>query len=383
MLEVTECLIYVKNKLPALQNYRLLPKLHVLGKDSYVFLYYLYSIVFSLYYFIESARPGELVWAVLTQALFTAVYFHSYWVRSSYLLVHSLAIFLMALLWSNYNPLAIVFYFYVPYIILYANLKVGEKFLLMSVVITASMQTYFISDSIVIASFMFISMSINIAAERQRLNHQESNAKLLLSYEEIEQLTRIAERSRIAQDLHDILGQELTSLILGMELHKVQFDQYSTDEYHQNIEKWIVSTRKIMSTIRSISYRLYSVSLGSEIETLQNQFNNLNVSFNVTTTSNEISTALENIIILILKECATNTMRHAKATKVTLSIREVDQGINFRYQDNGIGFRNRKGFGLSGISERVNRLHGRVDFFNDNGAVVDAIIPKPEGLKIS
>ena len=135
-----------------------------------------------------------------------------------------------------------------------------------------------------------------------------------------------------------------------------------------------------MSTIRTISHRLYSVSLGSEIANLQDQFQNLNINFDVTTTHNEISTSLENIIILILKECATNTMRHANATSVELSIQEINDGISFRYHDNGIGFTKQKGFGLNGISARIERLKGRVDFFNDNGAVIDAIIPKPEGL---
>ena len=359
---------------------RLLPPDHVLSNNSYVYYYYSYSIVFPISYLFTSASIQEYGAAILTQLIFTVAYLHSFWIRSSWLLIHFFLIASLSFIWININLIAIIYYFYCPYIVLYSNLKYVKTPLLFLVVSISTIQLYYIIEDTSGTLLFFTLMCVNIFAEHYRLKQQLNSHKLQLSNEEIEQLARYAERNKIAQDLHDALGQKLVAHILRMELAKEKSDVLNSTITTSDLSLWINSARDIMATARSVAHRTYQYGIGHEFKEVKSQLESLGMTAYVSTNVQDLTPQIENLLIMIVKECISNIIKHAKATEVHIDLRLEGHSLILTVSDNGIGYSRKQGFGMLGIRERVNKLEGQVSFSNSSGACMRAIIPLPREI---
>ena len=78
-----------------------------------------------------------------------------------------------------------------------------------------------------------------------------------------------------------------------------------------------------------------------------------------------------------IKEALTNAAKYSNATKITVSILVFNMFYRVEIRDNGRGVEKlSKGLGLRGIEERLEEINGRVEYYNDNGFVVNMIINK-------
>ena len=91
----------------------------------------------------------------------------------------------------------------------------------------------------------------------------------------------------------------------------------------------------------------------------------------------------EIMLYRLIKECLTNVIKHSKAENVLLTVQRSDGRLHLRVQDDGVGFdleaaRQRSGsFGLSGMSERVALLGGKIDIKSkrNEGTTIEIRIP--------
>jgi PAS domain S-box-containing protein len=179
------------------------------------------------------------------------------------------------------------------------------------------------------------------------------------------QSTREQERTSIAREIHDDLGQTLTALKmdlswLGKWLSK---DQEPLKERQASMDKAldmaIESVERIITELRP--GMLDDLGLVAAIEWQVGDFQNrtgvrseVNIDPEEIILNKERSTA----IFRILQECLTNVARHANATKVNVSLIKKDGEIVLQVRDNGKGIAKEqishpKSFGLMGIRERV------------------------------
>ncbi|WP_370649794.1 ATP-binding protein [uncultured Clostridium sp.] len=78
-----------------------------------------------------------------------------------------------------------------------------------------------------------------------------------------------------------------------------------------------------------------------------------------------------------MKEALTNAAKYSNATKINVSILVFNMFYRVEVRDNGNGVeRLAKGLGLSGIEERLEEINGRVEYYNDNGFVINMVINK-------
>lgn len=180
------------------------------------------------------------------------------------------------------------------------------------------------------------------------------------------------ERKYIAREIHDELGQILTALKIDLfwlncKMPKDNKNLVSKTRFMcELIDTAIKTIQKISSEIRPGI--LDDLGLSSAIEWYSADFQNrtgikceLFLDTNDSTLDHDISIAIYRIV----QEALTNVARHARATKLSINMTEVENKIIIKITDNGIGITeeqisNPKSFGLTGIRERVHLLGGEV-----------------------
>lgn len=218
-------------------------------------------------------------------------------------------------------------------------------------------------------------------AERLLRQLEESNAELerahrqLQEYaDEIEELTVVRERTRLAREIHDILGHHLSILNIQLEtISKLQ----ERDPARATVEiaearrvaaQSMQEVRNAVAALRPASIATLSVTealaqLGKEFErnapatTLTLDFET-----DLPALSPDISLALYRAV----QEALTNIRKHAQASKVLVRLRYENGAIELLVLDNGQGAsmgnaqQRGNGFGLVGLRERIELLGGQV-----------------------
>jgi PAS domain S-box-containing protein len=180
------------------------------------------------------------------------------------------------------------------------------------------------------------------------------------------------ERSRIALDLHDDLGQKLTALKMDIAWLKprIQTDEVKiiskTDEMLYLIDDTIKTVQRICSELRPGI--LYDLGLPAAIEWFLGNFSKntgIETVANIVPEEMEIEERLAVILYRIIQEAMTNVARHSQADMVSVSLIKTNERIKLTVRDNGVGISeeviNSPGsFGLFGMRERAKVCGGEV-----------------------
>ncbi|WP_343665834.1 PAS domain-containing sensor histidine kinase [Paraburkholderia tropica] len=217
----------------------------------------------------------------------------------------------------------------------------------------------------------------------ERLRAEDS---LKRSREELRELSanlqnvREAEKTRIARELHDDLGQQLTALKIDLSTLQNRLGGAVGDDIAKRLDgmgKLIDSTvravRRIAADLRPVM--LDDLGLVPAIEWLANDFTSrygIAVQPTIHTGNTVFSGEAASALFRIIQEALTNVARHAEASVVTLKLEVDSQHCKLRIADNGRGAqhavcdsqrhgRREKSFGLLGIRERAHMFNGEVE----------------------
>ena len=205
------------------------------------------------------------------------------------------------------------------------------------------------------------------------------------------QNVREEERSSIAREIHDQLGQACTAIKMDLALigHKATKTQTrlraKVDSAIQLVDEMIVTLRKIASELRPRT--LDDLGLNAALEGQAQEFETrTRIRCRVTLSQEplvldaECSTA----IFRIFQESLTNVARHAHATRVDAQLEREGNHLLFQVRDNGRGFdpeeaKARKSLGLVGMQERALLLNGelKVEGVPGTGTTMTLRIPLP------
>jgi signal transduction histidine kinase len=100
----------------------------------------------------------------------------------------------------------------------------------------------------------------------------------------------------------------------------------------------------------------------------------------VNNTNIKLKAEVENNIYRIIIELINNTLKHAQAVKINISMEIVDGMFKITYSDDGLGIDDNvtKGLGLRNIRNRCNLLNGQYKFYNADGMRFDVLLPLEE-----
>jgi two-component system, NarL family, sensor histidine kinase DesK len=184
-----------------------------------------------------------------------------------------------------------------------------------------------------------------------------ANRKLRMAQEEVEHLAKVAERERIARDLHDVLGHTLSVIILKSELAGKLIDR---DPERAKLEIADVerTSRAALAEVRSTirGYRTYS--LDAEFKHARAALETAGVKVKSESVEVRLTPAQESVVALVLREAVTNVVRHARARNCYLRLAPIDGSCVLEVQDDGLGGFQAEGNGLRGMRERIEALGG-------------------------
>ncbi|WP_256842337.1 sensor histidine kinase [Ornithinimicrobium cryptoxanthini] len=220
-------------------------------------------------------------------------------------------------------------------------------------------------------------------AERGR-----ASKRLLRADEEIERLATIAERERIARDLHDLLGHTLSVVVLKSELaaRLVRADPDQAAEEITDIER---IGRKALGEVRAAVAGYRARGLGAELDGACVALRAAGLDVEVHADPTDLRPEQESALAMALREAVTNVVRHARAERAAISITTAGSQVRLRVTDDGRGPSGQTGFGITGMHERIAALGGLVEVGgakgrDDHGTVVEVTLPvaQPGGHRV-
>lgn len=201
------------------------------------------------------------------------------------------------------------------------------------------------------------------------------------------QAAREQEKGRIARELHDELGQLLTSMKMDLSGLRSELatekERERVDVMDGLLDSMVAATRRISSDLRPLM--LDDLGLIPAAEWLLENFSQrtgVDYDFDVDPRDLDLPPEHATALYRVLQESLTNISKHAKATLIEVQLKGTDAMVELTVRDNGVGFdpaaaRKPMSFGLVGLRERAYFLGGSVAVTTTlgKGTEVKASIP--------
>ncbi len=219
-------------------------------------------------------------------------------------------------------------------------------------------------------------------AERLLRQLEESNAELERAHKqlqayavEVEELTIVRERTRLAREIHDILGHHLSILNIQLEtICKLQERDPARAaseiaEARRVAAQAMQEVRNAVAALRPTS--IATMGLTTALEQLGKEFErsapHTALTLDCETELPQLPPDISLALYRAAQEALTNIRKHAHATKVLVRLRYEDGMIELLALDNGLGasksdVQQSNGFGLIGLRERIELLGGQVTY---------------------
>jgi two-component system, NarL family, sensor histidine kinase DesK len=207
-------------------------------------------------------------------------------------------------------------------------------------------------------------------AERNRMNRRLRKAN-----EEIEHLAKLAERERIARDLHDVLGHTLSVITLKSELagKLIERDPGRAAKEIREVEQ---ISRQALSEVRDAIRGYRAGGLAAELVHAKATLETAGVTVQCdAATSVQLPAMQESVLSLAVREGVTNVVRHARASNCRLHLEQHNGSCRLEIADDGQGFYTLEGNGLRGMRERVEMLGGTLERTNRSGTTLIITLP--------
>jgi signal transduction histidine kinase len=241
-------------------------------------------------------------------------------------------------------------------------------------------------------SVAYMASVVRQSRERQRLIEQLQATRAELAAAE-RQAGTLAERQRLARDLHDTLTQGFASVVLLLEAAEESLALGRPVERH--IAQALRSARDNLAESRRVVWALRPRPLADQplAQALQEltgrlgEETGLRAETVVTGTAHPLPAHVEEALLRIVQEALANVRKHAAASRVTLTLSYLDDVVTLDMHDDGIGFDHAAtaaagaGLGLHAMAERVAALSGSlaVESAPGEGTTIAVQVPAPAG----
>jgi two-component system, NarL family, sensor histidine kinase DesK len=212
-----------------------------------------------------------------------------------------------------------------------------------------------------------IPISTLIAALGNHMGYQEmiTKRKLRRSQEEVTRIAKIAERERIARDLHDLLGHTLSVIVLKSELAS-KLAEKNPARAALEIRDVERISRMALSEVRNAVRGYRSSGLEAEFANISLALEAAQIKLEQFIVPIELEWATEQTLAFILREAITNVVRHSHAKTCFVNLEQRNQNVVLEiYDDAQLEFK--EGNGIAGMRERIEALQGEFALVTSSG----------------
>ncbi len=225
--------------------------------------------------------------------------------------------------------------------------------------------------------FVYVLSMVARRQSRDRDELRQVNSELRATQVLLGDSVRIAERLRISRELHDLVGHHLTGLSLNLEVasHLVKGKALEHVNQALSVARLLLGdVREVVGSMRSGDQINISGALEKLIDDVPHPRIHLELPDEFVTTDPQRA----QVIVRCAQEIITNTVKHAEADNLWLSITLDDDGLNLNAHDDGQGSQDMAiGNGLTGMRERLRQIGGKLKVESNpgEGFHIDAWLP--------
>lgn len=221
-----------------------------------------------------------------------------------------------------------------------------------------------------LAAIIFVAVFTQLMVNEQhaRLELAAAHQKLREYAAQVEELAVVQERNRLAREIHDGLGHYLTAINI-----QIKAAQALTEQDPQNMktaladaqtltQEALADVRRSITSLRAdpTTSRPLTETLGGLLKDVG--ASGMGVDFQVRGTARRLAPQIEFTLYRLAQEGLTNIRKHAQATQASLQLEYQIDGVRLILEDNGQGAEQTEGgFGLMGVRERVELMHGTLN----------------------
>lgn len=239
--------------------------------------------------------------------------------------------------------------------------------------------TYAWLSSVLFWTFIIFSMTMmgtQLREARARENEQRINRELRATQALLAEASKQSERTRIARNIHDLLGHHLTALSINLQVaeRKSDGDAKALIANSRSIAQLLLAdVREAVSTIRESE----SINISNALAALHVDVPGKNIVIECPSSLSidDIDTA--EAIIAMVQESLTNFLRHSRGNTFTAKITDQHREIRVLVHDNGQKIKFvEEGNGLRGLRERIALANGQLTLSFADGMSLNATLPR-------
>ena len=355
---------------------RLLPPQRRLGWMPYLWLFWLVS--FYQKWFLVPIEPVEFGLSLCTVPLFLAVYFNGYWHAGRRLLVNVAGLVLIGIVWMPFNAGATTFFIYGSAFTGRAVRPPRVYAYLAAIALVVVLES--LALDLPVAFLLFgapVSALVGAATVHLAETGRQESA-LKLSQAEVRRLAAVAERERIARDLHDLLGHTLSVIAIKAEL-AAKLAARGDGRAEQEIRDVETISRGALRQVREAVTGFRRTDLDSELASARLACEARGIRLAVDRPPLNVPPDREAVLAMCLREAVTNVVRHSDARHCRASLAQERTRIRLTVTDDGTGGAIREGTGLAGMRERVEQAGGEMTIDSGRGVALTVRVPADAG----
>lgn len=357
------------------RRFHLLPPDSPLGWTPYAWLVYLPTFLLEPVIRTQQGEAGPLYWAatMLGLLVFFAAYFRGYWLRGVRLYPIVAVHTALGVVFTPINVGSCVFFVYAAS---FAGYLDRPRDALRSIAVIAALAAAMAYLTAAPLFFWIVGVAIAVVVGAVNVHFAQTGRaqrSLRLAQEEIRHLAAVAERERIARDLHDLLGHTLSLIVLKAELagKLAERDPPRAAREMRDVED---VARRTLQEVRE-AIRGYRATLADEAARAAGMLRTAGIAAEFDVDPAGLPRAIEETLALALRESVTNVVRHAGASKCVVRLVRDGREVALLIEDDGRGGNAPEGAGLRGMRERVEAFGGRLERLPGRGMRLRVALP--------
>jgi two-component system sensor histidine kinase DesK len=334
-----------------------------------------YLIFFLFHPILDHVGMKEWIATLVALAIFLPLYFGFFRLSSPWNRLTLVGMVILGIVYSPWNSGAVGFFIYAASFVPFAFETELAGFGGLAAIATIIVLEWKFAHHD--KWFLFVGLFFSALSGTSSIYFAQRNRnldKLRRAHNEIEHLAKVAERERIARDLHDVLGHTLSLITLKSELAGKLIDR-DPAQAKREIRDIETAARDALAEVRHAILGYRAKGLNEEFKQAKSTLETAGIEVNVQNNPVPMPATVESVLSLALREAVTNVVRHAGAKHASLRLARINGHCQLEICDDGRGGLQVEGNGLRGMRERIESLGGTVERDTENGTRIAIHLP--------